>query len=191
MHDTVDRMTSLDTSPAGDPLWDRTAAALDRGDFTALEEMLSDARVSIIQLLDANDLPSEYMEEALTWACFVGHTDVARELLDRGVDPSAGFGTGMAAFHWAANRGNLDVVNLLIERGAPLEQKNMYDGTVLGCTLWSAVHEHRSSHADIVEALVNAGAKIEDGSVEWWDEQDVPSSETKDKISRSLRGSPK
>ena len=34
-------------------------------------------------------------------------------------------------FHWAANRGNPETVELLIERGAPLEQKNMYDGTVL------------------------------------------------------------
>jgi ankyrin repeat protein len=167
-------------------LWDKTVVALERGDFTALEEMLGEANVSVIDLLDANDQPQKYMEEALTWACFVGLTDVARELLDRGVDPAAGFGTGMAAFHWAANRGNLDTVKLLIERGAPLEQKNMYDGTVLNCTLWSAVHEHRTSHADIIEALVNAGAVIDDGSLEWWNQQKVPSDETRTRVAKIL-----
>lgn len=168
-------------------LWKNTAVALDRGDFTALLELLTAAGVSIIDLLDANGRPEKYMAEALTWACFVGFKDVAAELLDRGVDPAAGFATGMAAFHWAANRGNIDTVRLLIERGAPLEQKNNYDGTVLNCTLWSAVHEHKAAHAEIIDALVKAGAEIEDGTLEWWLEQEVPSSETKDEVTKALR----
>jgi ankyrin repeat protein len=172
-------------------LWEKTVVALERGDFTALEELLSEASVSVIDLLDANDQPQKYMEEALTWACFVGLTDVARELLDRGVDPAAGFGTGMAAFHWAANRGNLDTVKLLIERGAPLEQKNMYDGTVLNCTLWSAVHEPRASHAEIIAELVKAGAEIDDDTLEWWNNQNVPSLRTKELVAQALTGKSK
>jgi ankyrin repeat protein len=39
---------------------------------------------------------------------------VAEYLLTHGVDPTAGAGTGMDAFHWAANRGNLETVRLLI-----------------------------------------------------------------------------
>lgn len=190
MHDTVDRMTKHKTSLNGSELWGKTASALEHGDFTALDEMLTEENISVIALLDANGRPAKYMEEALTWACFVGRTDVARELLDRGVDPSAGFGTGMAAFHWAANRGNLDVVNLLIERGAPLEQKNMYDGTVLGCTLWAAIHEHKPEHGPIVDALVEAGAEFDDDWLEWWIAQGVPSGETKTRIAEALRSRP-
>jgi ankyrin repeat protein len=85
---------------------------------------------------------------------------VAEFLLNQGVDPAAGMGTGLSAFHWAANRGNLDTVKLLIERKAPLEQRNMYDGTVLGCTVWSAVWEPRVDHVAIIEALLDAGANI-------------------------------
>jgi hypothetical protein len=181
-------MPNQNTSLTGSELWKRTAVALDRGDFTALEEMLEDSNVSVIDLLIANGEPPKYMAEALSWACFVGLTDVARELLDRGVDPADGFATGMAAFHWAANRGNLDTVKLLIDRGAPLEQKNMYGGSILNCTLWSAVHEHNASHAEIIDALVKAGAVVEDDALEWWNEQPVPSSETKDKVARTLRG---
>jgi hypothetical protein len=62
----------------------------------------------------------------------------------------------------------------------------MYDGSVLNCTLWSAIHEHRPSHAEIIDALVKAGAKIEEGTLEWWNEQDVPSAETKELVAKTL-----
>ena len=171
----------------GDQLWQQTKRNLDEGNFTALEELLDEAGVSIIDLLDTNGASQKYLEEALTWTCFVGHTDEARTLLDRGVDVSAGTSTGMAPFHWAANRGQLDVVGLLIERNAPLEQKNMYDGTVLNCTLWSAVHEYNDNHAEIIDALIRAGAEIEKGTEEWWEEQSVPSDRTKVLVRESLR----
>jgi hypothetical protein len=100
--------------------------------------------------------------EALTCACFLGYRDVARHLLDAGVDPSAGAGTGLNAFHWAANRGQLQVVKLLIERKAPLEERSMYDGTVLGTAVWAAVHEAKPNHQEIIETLINAGARIEE-----------------------------
>jgi hypothetical protein len=102
------------------------------------------------------------LNEALTCACFLGYRDVAQHLLDEGLDPSAGVGTGLNAFHWAANRGQLEVVRLLIDRKVPLEQRSMYGGTVLGTAVWAAVHETKPAHPDIVEALLNAGARIEE-----------------------------
>lgn len=83
-------------------------------------------------------------------------------LLKQGVDPAAGDKTGSNAVHWAADRGQLDTVRLLIERKAPLEVKNMYGGTVLGATVWSAIHEPRPNHFAIIEALIEAGARIEE-----------------------------
>jgi hypothetical protein len=180
-------MSKSGTSLKGSDLWDRTAIALERGDFSALEEMLADANVSVMELLDSNDASQKHWDEALTWASFVGRTDIARQLLDRGVDPAAGIATGLAALHWAANRGNPETVKLLIDRGAPLEQKNMYDGTVLSCTLWSAIHEHRPAHAEIVELLIQHGAEFGPDWLGWWDEQPVPSDETKQRIADALR----
>ena len=167
-------------------LWEATAQALDRGDFTSLEEILTSAGVSIIDLLDANNPSPKYSAEALTWACFTDHKRDAQALLDRGVDPTAGTATGMAALHWAANRGNVEIVNLLLAHRVPLEQKNMYDGTVLNCTLYSIINEYRDTHAEIIEALVGAGAKIEAGTLEWWMKQDVPPKEAKERVARSL-----
>jgi hypothetical protein len=64
------------------------------------------------------------------------------------------------AFHWAANRGQVGTVKLLIRHGAPLEVRNSYGGTVLGCAVWSAVHEAKPQHPSIVEALLKAGANV-------------------------------
>ena len=67
----------------------------------------------------------------------------------------------MDAFHWAANRGQLDIVKLLTDRKANPETVNAYGGTVLRCAAWSAVFEPRPNHAAIIRALVEAGASVE------------------------------
>jgi ankyrin repeat protein len=80
--------------------------------------------------------------------------------MDRGVDVIAGDATGMNGFHWAANRGHLETVKLLIERKVPMEIKNMYGGTVLGSTVWSEIHESGPTRIDVIEELLGAGANV-------------------------------
>ncbi|MFM8326795.1 MAG: hypothetical protein ACKN9U_18190, partial [Pirellulaceae bacterium] len=53
------------------------------------------------------------------------------------------------------------VVRLLIERGTPLEAVNMYGGTVLGATVWAAINEPRGGQLEVIELLLQAGAKVE------------------------------
>jgi hypothetical protein len=50
---------------------------------------------------------------------------------------------------------------LLIGRKLPLEAKNMYGGTVLGQTVWSAIHEPGPNRLPIIEALLSAGARLD------------------------------
>lgn len=150
---------------SNDPVWRDALQGLERGDFSRLEPLFSNGdQCHIVEWYEKEYFDNEpkALAEALTCACFLGRTGVAEFLLNEGVDPAAGIGTGMSAFHWAANRGNLDTVKLLIERKAPLEQKNMYGGTVLGCTVWSARYEPRDDHIAIIEALLTAGANIDE-----------------------------
>ena len=100
--------------------------------------------------------------EAFTCACFLGQTTVAQFFIARGVDPSGGAGTGLNALHWAANRGQVEAVRLLLQHGAPLEARNMYGGTALGSTVWAAIHEPQPTHATIIEELLRAGARVQD-----------------------------
>lgn len=153
-----------------DPVWCDALRGLERGDFSRLEPLfdslpaLEGGKCRMVDWYEKDyfeDHPKA-LAEALTCACFLGRTGVAQFLLNEGVDVVAGTSTGLSALHWAANRGHLDTVKLLIERGAPLEQRNMYGGTVLGCTTWSARHEPRSDHIPIIEALLVAGANIDE-----------------------------
>jgi hypothetical protein len=131
------------------------------GDFSRLEPLFDEDRCRIIEWHEAGLFADEpkALTEALACACFLGRTAVVEHLLMAGVDPSAGANTGLNGFHWAANRGQLGVVILLIQRQAPLETLSMYGGTVLGTTVWSAINEPRPDHIQIIEALLKAGAR--------------------------------
>ena len=108
--------------------------------------------------LFASEAPA--LAEAFTCACFNGCTHVVEYFLVKGINPSGGINTGLNAFHWAANRGQLKIVEILIQNKAPLETLNTYHGTVLGCTVWSAVHEPRPDQIRVIEALLKAGADV-------------------------------
>lgn len=150
-----------------DPAFRDAVEGLLRGDFSRLEPLFEDEARSrqcpILQWYRQGyfDGEREALNEALTCACFLGKTAVAKYLLDQGCDAAAGARTGSNAFHWAADRGQLETVELLIERKAPLEIKNMYGGTVLGFAVWSAIHETRPDHMAIIEALIKGGAQLD------------------------------
>lgn len=136
--------------------------ALDAGNYSWLEALLDKHRLSLMDLLVAAGEPKVPMEQAFTWACMLGRTTDAEFLLDKGVDPLAGNNTGLNGFHYAVWHGHLDTVKLLIERKVPLEVRNMYGGTVLGSAVDGAENRPKADHVPIVEALLAAGAKIDD-----------------------------
>lgn len=139
------------------------------GDFSRLaplfERRPDGSPGPVIRWFDSGAFASEpeALAEAFSCACFNGHTEAMEHLLARGVDPSGGIATGMNAFHWAANRGQLKAVEILIRSQAPLEALNSYGGTVLGCAVWSAIHETKPQHPQVLQALVEAGADMAAG----------------------------
>lgn len=136
------------------------------GDFSRLAPLFKTpfdgSPCPVIEWFDDGLFASEpkALEEAFTCACFNGCTQVVEHFLASGVNPGGGNNTGLNAFHWAANRGQLEVVRLLIQHKNPLETQNMYGGTVLGTAVWSAVNEPRADHIQTIEALLNAGAQV-------------------------------
>lgn len=173
------------------PLFDYAVAAMERGDFSALEaEIGADNFYS--QIVDWHEngfFNSEQgtLDEILSASCMLGQTKTAEYLIDKGVDPYAGMKTWLAGPHYAVSSGNLDTVKMLIEKKVPLEIENRYGGTMLGQALWSAVNEHKLDHAQIIELLIAAGASVDPGTLEWWEQQDVPSPETKRRVADVLR----
>jgi ankyrin repeat protein len=96
---------------------------------------------------------------AICDAAWVGRQDTVRRMLDAGFDidfPDDGPPLGAAAC-----RGWVDLVRLLIERGANLEVRNVFGGTPLGACLWGSVNWPKQSggQAACAELLLAAGAK--------------------------------
>jgi len=147
--------------------WDDALQGLRRGDFSRLDSLFQSAKGSrpqIIGWIEQGRFRGHDRElaEAFTCACFNGRTDVAEYLLSRGIAPSGGANTGLDAIHWAVNRGQLEAVRLLIRHKVPLESRSMYDGTVLGTAIWSAINEPRADHLTIIEELLAAGARVQE-----------------------------
>ncbi len=173
-------------------LFQYAIAAMERGDFTTLESMVGGADKFDDQIKEwyeqgyFEDEP-ETLAEVFSAACMLGYPNTTAYLLDQGVDPLAGIISGLNGFHYAASGGRLDIIKLLVERKVPMEVKNMYGGTVFDQAIWSAVNEYTPDHGPIVEALVDAGAVVDDGYLDWWEKQSVPDAETKRLVSEALK----
>lgn len=122
------------------------------------------------------------------WACEYGRNSVVEFLLEKGADLAAQANAGQTGLHWAVIGGQLDTIKLLLKRGASLETRNVYGGTALGQALWSAVNgDPGIDYASIVEALVNAGAEIEPGSLACLAGQPGGSASAKARVAEVLR----
>ena len=101
------------------------------------------------------------LQSAFLYACGYGRKDVVEFLLDKGVDLADGGRDGQTPLHWAVIDGQLEMVKLLLKHNPPLESRNIYGGTVLGQTLWSAAHGGDAKvYAQIIETLIAAGAEV-------------------------------
>jgi len=160
----------MTTAADNDATFTDALEGLHRGDFSRLEPLFDEragrsGRPQIVEWHEQGRFREqpEALAEALTCASFLGRTAVAEYLLHEGVNPSGGAGTGLNALHWAANRGPLEAVRLLVRAKAPLETRSMYGGTALGTTIWAAVNEPRPDHLQIIEELLEAGSRLEEG----------------------------
>ena len=105
---------------------------------------------------------------AFVWSCKFGRTAVAECLLDLGMDPGVGDIDHMTGLHWAAGHRYLDLVERLLARGAPLEVRNTWGGTVLDSTVWFSGNQPigyppaspERDYPAVVETLIRAGADV-------------------------------
>jgi hypothetical protein len=117
-------------------------------------------RLDVVQML-FDDATSEQRNQGFLYACGYGRNSVVESLLKKNADLLAQRRDGQTPLHMAVIGGHLGTVKLLLRQNAPLEVKNVYGGTVLGQTVWSAAHGGDPDvYIAIMEALFGAGAKI-------------------------------
>src|SRR4029453_3650975 len=89
----------------------------------------------------------------------------ARKLLDEGVDVNTRFRYDRTALSYACDRGHLEVVKLLLERGADVNVKDtFYNATPLTWAVGPAA-PRKPQHAEIVGLLLRSGAKGKDDAL--------------------------
>jgi ankyrin repeat protein len=144
---------------------DNVVAAAALGEAALVERFMgAPVAPSLVSLywLGLSDDPHSHVERAFVWACGFGRTRVVEFLLAH-VDPAAADPMGMTGLHWAAGNGHLEVVELLTRRGAPLETRNRWDGTVLSTTVYLAAQrpaDNWARYSAVIDVLIAAGADI-------------------------------
>jgi len=101
------------------------------------------------------------LDGCLIWACVYGHRSVVDFLLAHGCSVNTNW-DATTPLHSAAYGGQVELVRLLLDKGADREAINEYGGTVLGTTLWSLYNARKPGHLEIMEILIAAGAEIKD-----------------------------
>ena len=118
-------------------------------------------RLDVVKSFFDEGATREQLKEGFLYACECGRNSVVEFLVKKGADLATQSGDGQTALHRAVIGGHLDTVKLLLRHHAPLEIQNLYGGTVLGQTLWSAAHGGEPDvYIAILAALFAAGAKI-------------------------------
>jgi ankyrin repeat protein len=106
------------------------------------------------------------LESAFLYACGCGSRAAAEFLLERGVDLAARNSDGQTALHWANYGAHLDVIKLLLERGAAVNGKDdRFHAAPIDMALWtwqnSAQKDARDRCYEAIALLVRAGAKLD------------------------------
>jgi ankyrin repeat protein len=129
-----------------------------------IDNIVAAAALGLVDLVDKflNNEKEVKQGQALVSASTFGQTQTVAFMLDRGVEAGSLDRDDMTGLHWATARGHMDVVRLLLDRGAPLEVKNKWGGTVLGSTVFFA-HSNPMAQVDfvtVIETLLSAGAQV-------------------------------
>jgi hypothetical protein len=113
--------------------------------------------------------------EALAEAARKGDATAVSKLLDDGVDVNTKFRYGVTALSYACDHGQLDVVKVLLARGADVNVKDTFYGATPLTWASSPATKRKPEHAEIVGLLLKHGASgVEDALLAAVSEGDLP-----------------
>jgi ankyrin repeat protein len=109
-----------------------------------------------------NGATDEQLKSGFLYACGYGRTEVARFLLETGVDPNVTTPQGQTALHWVAYGPHVEIARLLLQHGATVNARDAAGRTPLPWaerTLASATDPEDVRRArELVQLLSDAGA---------------------------------
>ncbi len=126
--------------------------AEDKEGKTPLDVAALSLRRDVIAYLYQQGAKSERFAHNIAYLAGVGDTAKIKELLASGADVKARDVWFRTALHYAAERGDKELVEFLVHAGAEVDVKDWY-ATPLHLAI-------KARHKDIVEVLINAGADV-------------------------------
>ncbi|NOU16424.1 MAG: PQQ-binding-like beta-propeller repeat protein [Bacteroidales bacterium] len=108
----------------------------------------------ILVFLFTTNLYAQDQNEIFWKAAKNNDTKTLKELLDKGIDVNVKTPYGATALMFATDKGNLEVVNLLLERGANPNIKDSFYG--YSSFLWALI----KNNVEIIKSMINHGADI-------------------------------
>jgi ankyrin repeat protein len=122
---------------------------------TMLKRAVRKNALTVVPLLLEKDVNIEACEPLLC-AAEMGHTNIAKMLIEKGADLASRTDTHTSPLLKAAEAGHADMVRLLVSKGAPLEE------TAGSYKRLTALHYAvDGNHVDCVRVLVECGADLE------------------------------
>lgn len=114
----------------------------------------------------------QQIEQGFLWACGFGRRPIVELLLAHGVDVSAQDRSGQTALHRAVIGRQQEIVKLLIEKGASLQQRNEYGGNPLGQAIWCVLHGGADEeYFAIIDLLVHQDTADRENHLAWLKEE--------------------
>jgi ankyrin repeat protein len=128
--------------------------------------LVSSFALAAAALVQAQPAASADRVEAFAAAARRGDAAAVTKLLDEGVDVNTRYRYGATALSYAADHGRLDVVKVLLARGADVNVKDTFYGATPLTWASSPAQTHRPEHVEIVRLLLKAGATGIDGALQ-------------------------
>ena len=158
---TTRRMTTTTTmtTKSNEMLQIEFGYAVANGEFNLVQQLLrtnridvhfTDYRISFCRIEELEKSPALVVAAACNQSA-----QILRLLLDAGANVAGVDDWGWSALIWAANRGNVDSVRLLIDRGVPIDYAAPFDG------ITALITAAANGNSETVRLLVNRGARVE------------------------------
>ena len=132
--------------------------AVDKKGWTAFRSAAASGHVEIAKALLESG--AKLQPIALNDAAYAGRAKMVQFLLEHGV-PTDASPDGMTALMHAAGQGHVDVVRLLIKRGADVNMVNRRGVTALGVALTGKYRSELKKNHRVIKLLIEAGADIQ------------------------------
>ena len=149
----------------------------DRGASMDLEDAAGVGRLDVVRRYFREDgtltpdATQEQLESGFLYACGYGRTEVVRFLLDQGVDPGVRNPDGQTGLHWATYGPHVEIADLLLKRGAPVNVKDdAFHAPPIRWAVFSWANagdsRDRERACAMIAMLVRAGAQLDPESID-------------------------